>query len=262
MKPWINEKYGIQLYRGDCIDIVPTLEAGSIDAVITDPPYGTTACRWDTCIPFDVMWAFIKHVRKPNAAVVLTGSEPYSSALRMSNTAEYKYDWYWQKEAGTGFLNSKKQPLRVIENASVFYGKQCIYIPEMRQGFKLYSVTQGEDKTDNYGKFHTVVTESSGERYPIDIIKFSRDKNKDHPTQKPVALMEYLIRTYTNPGDTVLDFTSGSGTTPVACVNTGRRCIAIEKDTEKHGDKYYRIGIDRVTEAIQNAEADMFRSAP
>jgi len=231
----------IKLIQGDCLEEMKNIPDGSIDAIITDPPYGTTACKWDSVIPFDRMWEQLHRVIKPNGAIVLFGSEPFSSALRMSNIKNYKYDWTWVKEQGTGFLNSKKQPLKNNETISVFYEKQPTYNPQMRLGFKPYTCKQGVHKTQNYGKQTGAVTISNGERYPLNTIKFDRDKDKQHPTQKPVALMEYLIKTYTNEGETVLDFTMGSGTTGVACVNTGRDFIGIEQD-----EKYLKIAEERI----------------
>ena len=231
----------IGLRKGDCLDIMKDIESGSIDAIITDPPYGTTACKWDSVIPFDLMWEQLNRIIKPNGAIVLFGSEPFSSALRMSNIKNYKYDWVWVKENGTGFLNSKKQPLRNNEQISVFYKKQPLYNPQMRKGFKPYIIKQGETKTDNYGSQTGATTISNGERFPLNTITFKRDSNKVHPTQKPVALMEYLIKTYTNETETVLDFTMGSGTTGVACKNLNRSFIGIEQD-----DKYFQIAKDRI----------------
>lgn len=253
-----DEKYGIRLYRGNCIDIVPQLPAESIDAVITDPPYGTIRCSWDSVIPFDVMWDFIHHCSKPNSPTILTGSEPFSSALRMSNIKEYKYDWVWEKEQGSNFLSAKFVPLKNHEMISVFYSGSVLYNPQMEKG-KPYITGSGGDKTEVYGNFERVRTKNPGTRYPKTVLKFKRDIEGYHSTQKPVALMEYLIRTYTNPGDTVLDFTMGSGTTGVAAVNTGRKFVGIEMDSEKYGDKYFRIATKRIKTAIQEAESDMFR---
>ena len=193
------------------------------------------------------MWSQLNQVIKVNGAVVLFGSEPFSSALRMSNIKNYKYDWTWVKEQGTGFLNSKKQPLKNNEQISVFYKKPPTYNPQMRVGFKPYMCKQGETKTQNYGTQTGAITVSNGERYPLNTINFTRDKSKLHPTQKPVALMEYLIKTYTNEGETVLDFTFGSGTTGVACVNTNRNFIGIELD-----EGYFNIAKDRINEAELN----------
>jgi DNA modification methylase len=232
------------LYKGDCLEIMDKLiENGvKIDAIITDPPYGTTACKWDTVIPFDAMWGRLNKLIKPNGAIVLFGSEPFSSALRMSNIKNYKYDWTWVKEQGTGFLNSKKQPLKNNEQMCVFYKKQPLYNPQMRKGFTPYKTKKG-GLSDNYRKdsVSEVITESDGERYPLNTLAFTRDKSKQHPTQKPVALLEYLIKTYTNENETVLDFTMGSGTTGVACKNLNRNFIGIELD-----EKYFQIAKERI----------------
>jgi len=232
----------LDLIHGDCLEVMKSIDSGSIDMVLTDPPYGTTACKWDSVIPFDLMWEQLKRIIKPNGAIVLFGSEPFSSALRMSNIKQYKYDWVWVKEQGTGFLNSKKQPLKNNEQISVFYGKQPVYNPQMRLGFKPYTTKKG-GLTDNYRKdsVDEVVTVSNGERYPLNTLNYPRDKSKLHPTQKPVPLMEYLIKTYTNENETVLDFTMGSGTTGVACGNLGRSFIGIEMDKD-----YFDIAKERI----------------
>ena len=232
----------IDLIKGDCLEVMKTIESGSIDAIITDPPYGTTACKWDSVIDFELMWGQLNRIIKPNGAIVLFGSEPFSSALRMSNIKNYKYDWVWIKEQGTGFLNSKKQPLRNNEQISVFYKKQPTYNPQMRTGFKPYKTKKG-GLTDNYAKdsAESVTTESNGERYPLNTLNFTRDNNKQHPTQKPIELMEYLIKTYTKENETVLDFTMGSGSTGVACKNTNRNFIGIEQD-----EKYFNIAKERI----------------
>ena len=234
----------IDLQKGDCLELMKEIPTGSIDAVITDPPYGTTACKWDSVIDFGLMWEQLNRIIKPNGAIVLFGSEPFSSALRMSNIKNYKYDWVWIKEQGTGFLNSKKQPLKNNEQMCVFYKKQPLYNPQMRKGFKPYRTEKG-GLTDNYNKdsVSKVITESNGDRYPLNTLTFKRDKNKQHPTQKPVALMEYLIKTYTNEKETVLDFTMGSGSTGVACKNTNRNFIGIEQD-----EKYFDIATKRINE--------------
>lgn len=230
------------LLMGDCLEMMAGLESGSVDMVMTDPPYGTTACKWDSVIPFEPMWEQLKRIVKPNGAVVLMASQPFTSALVMSNPKMFKYCWVWQKEAGTGLLNAKKQPLRDAEDVVVFYGKQSIYNPQFTEGSPYTTKKGGE--TDCYGDSGTVITENAGKRYPKTVQKFNRDKGKVHPTQKPVALMEYLIRTYTNEGETVLDFTMGSGTTGVACVNTSRKFIGIERDPE-----YFAIAEKRIQEA-------------
>lgn len=234
----------ITLYRGDCLEEMRKIADGSIDLVLADPPYGTTACKWDSVIPFVPMWEQLKRVTKKNGAIVLFGSQPFTSALVMSNIQMFKYEWIWDKGQGTGFLNAYKQPLRSIENILVFYRKQSTYNPQMILGFNPYVCRQGKNKTQNYGTQTGATTVSNGSRFPINKIKFTRDKNKVHPTQKPVALMEYLIQTYTNAGETVLDFTMGSGTTGVACVNTDRSFIGIELD-----EHYFTIAEERTHKA-------------
>ena len=232
----------MKLYNGDCLEIMKSIKDKSIDAIITDPPYGTTACKWDSVIPFDLMWKQLNRIIKPNGAIVLFGSEPFSSHLRMSNIKNYKYDWVWVKEQGTGFLNSKKQPLRNNEQISVFYKKQSIYNPQMIGNEKRIIKRKNKPQTTyNYG-FSMQPTESVYYgRYPLNTLNFKRDTSKQHPTQKPVALMEYLIKTYTNELETVLDFTMGSGTTGVACCNTNRDFIGIELDKD-----YFKIAQDRI----------------
>ena len=228
-------------YLWDCLEIMKSIPDGSIDAIITDPPYWTTACKWDSVIPFEPMWAELKRIIKPNGAIVLFWSEPFSSTLRISNLKMYKYDWTWVKENWTGFLNSKKQPLKNNETISVFYTEQCTYNPQMRTGHKPYKCKSWR-QTENYWDQVQVITESNWERYPLNTIEFPRDKNKIHPTQKPVALLEYLIKTYTNEWEIVLDFTSWSFTTAVSWENTNRNWICIEKD-----EWYFQVWIDRLS---------------
>ena len=220
----------INFLLGDCLERMKEIPDGSVDMVLADPPYGTTKCKWDSVIDLPLMWEQLKRVIKPKGAIVLFCAEPFASTLRVSNIKQYKYDWVWVKDNGTGFLNSKKQPLRNNEQVAVFYKKQPNYIPQMRTGFKPYTCRQGDTKTDNYGKQTGAVIVSDGSRYPLNTIEFKRDKDKIHPTQKPVALMEYLIKTYTNEGETVLDFAMGSGSTGVAAKNLSREFIGIEMD--------------------------------
>jgi len=236
----------IQLIHGDCLEEMKKIPDGSIDLVLTDPPYGTTACKWDTVIPFEPMWEQLKRVTKKNGAIVLFGSEPFSSTLRLSNLSSYKYDWIYTKSQAQNFLNAKKQPLRNNECISVFYSTQCTYNPQMTTG-KPYIVKQGKssesvsaDKNVTSGGH---VTQNIGERYPLSIIPKTNQETGFHPTQKPVALMEYLIKTYTNEGDTVLDFTMGSGTTGVACKNLNRNFIGIELDVDYFAIAKERIGV-------------------
>ena len=238
------------LYHGDCLDILPTLEAGSIDAVIADTPYGTTACAWDSVIPFAPMWAGIKHVIKPRAAVVLFGSQPFTSALVMSNLDWFKYDFSWDKKVKTGHLNAKLAPLRQHEDLLVFsplpLGK-FTYNPQKKKD--KFRQKGGPGKNGGAYGAHNVLRVWNDELNPSSVLEISKGTqvSKVHPTQKPVALMEYLICTYTNEGDTVLDFTMGSGTTGVAAMKTGRRFIGIELDPD-----YFQIAETR----IKNAAGD------
>jgi DNA modification methylase len=237
----------IDLIKGDCLEVMRSIPDGSIDAIITDPPYGTTACKWDSVIDFDLMWEQLNRIIKPNGAIVLFGSEPFSSALRMSNIKNYKYDWVWNKDRPSGHLNAKKQPMRDVENISIFYKKQCLYNPIMTIGKKSNSIgTAINDvackNNSLYGGFKRVNREGN-EKYPRQILKYSRPHPPIHPTQKPIALMEYLIKTYTNENETVLDFTMGSGSTMVACQNTNRNGIGIEMDND-----YFEIAQQRIKE--------------
>ena len=234
------------IINGDCLEVMKSIPDGSIDAIITDPPYGTTACKWDTVIDLDKMWEQLKRVIKVNGAIVLFGSEPFSSALRMSNIKSYKYDWKWDKKGTGGFLNAKIRPLKRYEDVLVFSNKKPVYYPikEIRgkpRNKDSYNKKNG-DGDMVYGKFKNQ-SSFNNEYYPTDIIEISNASNKGkvHPTQKPVPLMEYLIKTYTNEKETVLDFTMGSGTTGVACKNLNREFIGIELDQE-----YFEIAKQRI----------------
>ena len=239
-----------QLYNGDCIEIMNNLirDGVTVDAIITDIPYGTTACAWDKVIPFDDMWNCIKGIRKSSSPILLFGNEPFSSLLRVSNIKEYKYDIYWQKERPTNILQLKKRPAKVIETICVFYNKQPAYNPQMtvydgpKRGNKIKDGKLGTLVDRGNRKPHEYV--DTGLRYPLQIVKFNRDilTSNLHPTQKPLALMEYLVKTFTNENDTVLDFTMGSGTTGVACSNLNRNFIGIELNKE-----YFDIAEKRIT---------------
>ena len=238
----------IKLYHGDCLEVMDKLiEKGvKVDAIITDPPYGTTACKWDTIIPFEPMWERLNKLIKPNGAIVLFGSEPFSSALRMSNIKNYKYDWVWDKIAISNPLNAKRQPLRVVENICVFYKKQPTYNPIMTDGTKWKRGGKTHQTVETLGDTPLFRgNDKTNKKYPKNIIKISNaHKTKgQHPTKKPVALMEYLIKTYTNENETVLDFTMGSGSTGVACKNTNRDFIGIELD-----ETYFNIAKERIDE--------------
>jgi site-specific DNA-methyltransferase (adenine-specific) len=217
--------------------------------ILCDLPYGTTRCHWDSVIPFAPLWAEYKRIAKPNAAIVLTGSQPFTSALVMSNVKMFKYDWTWQKPKGTGHLNAKKMPMRDKEDVLVFYAAQCTYNPQMTAG-KPYNAKSGKTSFDGYGADKRTGNKSSGPRYPKQVQAFPVvERDTLHPTQKPVALMEYLIRTYTNEGETVLDNCMGSGTTGVACVTTGRKFIGIEQDAG-----YFAIAQERIQKAVKASQ--------
>ena len=245
----------ITLYHNDCLEILPTIPDKSIDLVLTDPPYGTTPCKWDSVIPLDEMWIELKRIIKKESAILLFGTEPFSSTLRASNLKWFKYDWIWQKPSGANFLVANYQPLKVHEIISVFgnaptsysKNKPMVYNPQETVGIP-YKQKSGKQKTEKENstvrsKIEQVVTDNKGSRKPKTIIEFKPDKNKLHPTQKPVALMEYLIKTYTNENDTVLDFTMGSGSTGVACKNLNRKFIGIEIE-----EKYFNIAKERINE--------------
>tara|TARA_R110000782_G_scaffold186346_1_gene276529 strand:- start:391 stop:1155 length:765 start_codon:yes stop_codon:yes gene_type:complete len=247
----------IDLRKGNCLEVMKTIKDNSIDAIITDPPYGTTACKWDSVIDFDLMWEQLNRIIKPNGAIVLFGSEPFSSALRMSNIKNYKYDWVWHKNNTSGFALAKKQPMRNHEIISVFYSKQCTYnyIKEPRDMSEEsrkrmdydFTSTKGLNQQQNGIKRTQYAPEDKNLAYPKTIKYFkniaNNHRNRVHPTQKPVALMEYLIKTYTNENETVLDFTMGSGSTMVAAQNLNRNGIGIEQD-----EKYFKIAEQRIKE--------------
>lgn len=248
----------MKLFYGDCIEIMNNLikEGIKVDAIIADIPYGTTSCIWDNVIPFDKMWYCLKNIRKDNSAILLFGSEPFSSYLRISNIDEFKYDIYWQKERATNIFQLKKRPAKVIETISVFYKKQCTYNPQMIK----YNGPLRTNKV-KYGKLGMLIDSQNkrvieykdkGLRYPLQIVQFKRDilKSNLHPTQKPIELMEYLVKTYTNENDTVLDFTMGSGTTGVACRNLNRNFIGIELNK-----KHFSLAKERI-----NQEKDLFQT--
>lgn len=239
----MNPDEPIQLFNGDCLELMKAIPDGSVDMVLCDLPYGFTNNRWDKVLPLDALWAQYRRVCKPNAAVVLTAAQPFASALVQSNPKQFKYEWIWRKPYGTGFLNAKIQPLRNHEHVLVFYRQQPVYNPQMRPGKPYVTKRRGRESL-NYRHFAASVTENlTGDRYPVTVLDFNYDRDKVHPTQKPVALLEYLIRTYTNPGDLVLDNTMGSGSTGVACRNTGRRFIGIELDTGIYDTACNRLAV-------------------
>lgn len=234
-----------KIYNEDCIKGMERLPDKSIDMILCDLPYGTTKNKWDSIIPLDQLWEQYERIIKDNGAIVLTAQTPFDKVLGASNLKLLKYEWIWVKESGTGFLNAKRMPLKNHENVLVFYKKSPTYAPQMRTGFKAYKCKQGSGSDNwNYDRSNGGhISESNGERYPLSVINFNRDKDKLHPTQKPVALFEYLIKTYTDEGAIVLDNCMGSGTTAIACMNTNRNYIGYEKDRS-----YYEL----INERIEN----------
>lgn len=233
----------VKLLKGDCLELMKEIPDKSIDLILCDLPYGTTACKWDSVIPFDELWKQYNRIIKDDRAILLFGSEPFSTKLRMSNLKRFKYDWIWEKEQGANFMLCKYQPYKVHEIISVFSKKAHLYLPQMTVGKPYISGkgTSGEI-TKNVMK---IQTKNNGTRYPRSIQRFSTDKARGsyHPTQKPVELLEYLIKTYTNEGDLVLDNCMGSGSTGIACLNTGRRFIGMELE-----DEYFEIAQKRIKE--------------
>lgn len=246
----------ITVIHGDCLDVLPTLEAQSIDAVITDVPSGRTACAWDVVIPFEAMWKALKHVAKPRAAIVLLGcTQPFTSMVVMSNPKQFRYDWVWYKNTQTGMSFADTQPMRAYESILVFGGSGGIYNKQQtrsRMVGRRFGVKGGRGGRKGRSTQHLpnieLIKSDVLEEFinPRNVLEFDVVPNgrKGHSTQKPLALMEYLIRTYTQPGDVVLDFCAGSGTTAVAALATERRCIAIEKDAT-----YYRVACERIASA-------------
>ena len=254
----------IQLFKGDCLEVMKSIPDKSIDAIITDPPYGTTACKWDSVIPFDLMWEQLNRIIKPNGAIVLFGSEPFSSNLRISNIKNYRYDWIWHKNMGGGFATAKKLPMKRHEIISVFYKKLPTYNPifqdysestkkRFKDGEMVNRKKQLQNSTNNINGGLSFEGEQGIEinrgKYPESVQFFKNVPNANkvrlHSTQKPVALIEYLIKTYPNENETVLDFTMGSGTTGVACKNLNRNFIGIELDKN-----YFEIAKKRIEEII------------
>ena len=243
----------IQLIKGDCLQEMKKIKDNSVDAIITDPPYGTTACKWDSVIDFKLMWEQLNRIIKPNGAIVLFGGEPFSSALRMSNIKNYKYDWKWIKNIPSNFLNAKKQPLRSYEDVLIFYKKQPTYNPVLtdkpKDNIRRNSIDCVQNNKGVVGSLPNNIKRNGtrtiplDKNYPLNVLNINTlSKNKRiHPTQKPVLLMEYLIKTYTNEKETVLDFTMGSGTTMLACKKLNRNGIGIELD-----EVFYNIALTRV----------------
>lgn len=238
------------LYHADCLHILPTMQDKSVDLVLADLPYGTTRCAWDTEIPLDLLWE--QYDRICRGPVILLAQTPFDKVLGVSNIRSLRYEWIWEKTHPTGHLNAKKAPLKAHENVLVFYRKQPTYNPIKTTGHPRKVATKRGDKTPVYGpQSFAPITYDSTERFPRSVITFPSDKQKSnlHPTQKPLALCEYLVRTYTNPGDVILDNCMGSGTTGVAALRHGRNFVGIESDR-----KYFEIARSRIAqESIQEA---------
>ncbi len=248
------------LHNGDCLDVMRAMPDGSVDAIITDLPYGTTACKWDEVIPFAPMWEQVKRVLKPRGVFVTTASQPFTSALISSNMEWFKYEWVWVKAISSGFLHAKNAPLKLHENIVVFSGgtighmgkvvNRMNYYPQMSAG-KPYKMAKNPDVRFKWGNIarpstnHIHIAENEGTRYPVSVLNYKNPNHSNvHPTQKPVALYEYLIRTYTNEGDTVLDMTMGSGTTGVAAMQAGRKFVGIELSED-----YFKVAEKRIANA-------------
>lgn len=243
-----------QIALGDCLDVMRSVPSASVDMILCDLPYGTTQNKWDSVIPFAPLWSEYWRIAKPNAAVVLTADQPFTSALVMSQIDRFRYNWHWDKVQATGFLNVKKMPLKSVEDVLIFYRELPVYNPEMRTGPARKRTPSRKPESTNYreGLHQTGIyaEQSSDEtRYPNTLLTISKGQGPNsrpiHPTQKPVALFEYLIRTYTNEGDTVMDNCLGSGTTAIAAENTGRRWIGIERDLT-----YFGLACDRIARAV------------
>jgi site-specific DNA-methyltransferase (adenine-specific) len=250
----------IDLYLGDCLDVMPTLKAGSVDLVLTDPPYGTTACSWDSVIPLEPMWSEIWRVLKPNGAAVLFASQPFSAALVMSQPRWFKQALVWKKNKASGHLNAKRRPLTAHEDILVFYRKQPVYNPQRTSGHRARGGWKRGADTEVYGAQRPTTYEGTDDtRCPTSVLEADVVNNdgtnggRFHPTQKPVPLLSTLIRTYSNRDDVVLDFTMGSGSTGVACVETERSFIGIEQEAE-----FVEIAEARIAAAHAATKEDIF----
>jgi len=255
----------INLMQGACLERMKEIPDGSVDMILTDPPYGTTACKWDSIIPLEPMWEQLKRIIKPNGAIVLFGGQPYTSTLITSNLKDFKYSYVWKKSKGCNFPHAKNMPIKFTEDVVVFSKApigHAVQLGDRRMSYYpqgLVKVDKKWSRPQKYENGHKLKRDSHKlerviefENYPTNILEYGNSSNKErglHPTQKPVALMECLIKTYTNEGETVLDFTMGSGTTGVACVNTNRNFIGIELD-----ETYFNIAKERIESAVNSKE--------
>lgn len=250
-KLMLEMKDKVQLYKGDCLELMKDIPDKSIDMILCDLPYGTTQNKWDSIIPLDKLWRQYYRIIKDNGAIVLFAQTPFDKVLGVSNLKMLKYEWIWEKTAATGHLNAKKMPMKAHENILVFYKKLPTYNPQKTMGHTpVHSYTKHQDDGSNYGKTKVGISGGgSTERYPRSVQVFKSDKQKValHPTQKPIDLLQYLIKTYTNEGEIVLDNCMGSGSTGVACLNTNRKFIGIELE-----NKYFDIAYNRINGYIYN----------
>lgn len=243
------KKDGTILYLGDCLEVMKRFKDKAFDMILCDLPYGTTKCKWDTIIPFEPLWEQYKRTIKDRGVIVLTATQPFTSILVMSNIKWFKYEWVWDKVIPRGHLVAKKRPMQQTESAIVFYFKPPMYNPQMILRDKPVKGKEGK-RTTIMGGVSTGYEKTYTHKYPVNLIRIKPDKAKLVPTQKPVALFEYLIKTYTNERDIVLDNCIGSGTTAIACINTGRRCVGIEKDED-----YFKLSIQRISDHIPTQKA-------
>lgn len=250
----------VELYKGDCLDVMWQIPSGSVDAIIADLPYGTTACSWDVVIPFDPLWAHYKRIIKPRGAVVLFGSQPFTSLLVCSNLEWFKYEWVWDKNRGNGHLVAKCRPLQRTESLLVFSATSHIYNPQMeeREIPRRFIKSPSQTPVMSFQKYKEDYTRDDySHRYPVNLLYYPWScRDGLHPTQKPVALLEYLIKTYTNEGDTVMDNVMGSGTAGVSCVRLNRNFIGIEKDAD-----YFEVARKRIESEQENVESTLFYQA-
>jgi site-specific DNA-methyltransferase (adenine-specific) len=248
----------VDLRLGDCLEILPTLQPSSVDAIITDLPYGTTQCAWDSVVPLERMWAQVRRVLKPSGVFVTTASQPFTSLLVTSNLQWFRYCWVWEKNTGTRFLDAKRRPLLFHEDVAVFYERQPTYNPQKQRGIANHSRRpNARCSTELYNAQMQPASDESGMKYPRTVLHFDTpppSRKTIHPTEKPVALLQYLVLTYTNPGDLVLDLAMGSGTTGVACMKTERRFIGIEKF-----EPYYQLAQVRLEEARAQMPLGVFQ---
>lgn len=232
-----------KVYNADCLEKMKEIDEKSIDMILCDPPYEVSVCEWDKIIPFDKLWEQYKRIRKDNAPILIFGKQPFTTLVNMSNLDEFKYEIIWRKQQATNPMCAKTRIMPIHENISVFYKEQCTYNPQMSYGHRCYGSFNGDKNIGEiYGDIKSSHREcSDGSRYPVSVLEYNNVRGDIHPTQKPIALLEYLIKTYTNEGDLVLDNCSGSGSTLIACFNAKRNYIGIEKNEE-----YYKASLERL----------------